>query len=360
MGLGRFTKIICFLLIISLSLSLLAHASKSLHEKKSQVKEVSKEIRELQAEIDFAQELYLAINSELEVTGRKMLKMYSKLDSMERKLEIKRNILNTRLREIYKNGSVQFLEILLGAGDFKDFLTRIAVLSRIIECDLKLIDDIQRKKSKVEQMRKELAKEKLEQLILRRRKKAELSLLKAKLTKKQVLLINMDRELRNLLKQEEERKQSERLKRAKNSLPLCAEVRTAPCYVQPYVMEYYITGETMPKNYRATGLKFYGVASWYGNEFNGRPTSSGEIFNENDFTCASIFLPFGTYLGITYGDKHIVVRVNDRGPFIDGRMFDLSKAAAQILGLGLGFVQAEILEPDNHANCASDSYFGFK
>jgi rare lipoprotein A len=78
-----------------------------------------------------------------------------------------------------------------------------------------------------------------------------------------------------------------------------------------------------------------GIASWYGPEFDGRPTASGEIFNSSLFTAAHPSLPFGTQLRITnkHNDKQVVVRVNDRGPFVSARIIDLSRAAAEQLDM---------------------------
>lgn len=78
-----------------------------------------------------------------------------------------------------------------------------------------------------------------------------------------------------------------------------------------------------------------GVASWYGQEFHGRPTSSREVYDMNDMTAAHRSLPFGTYLMVTNldNDRSAVVRVNDRGPFVRGRVIDLSYAAARVLGI---------------------------
>jgi rare lipoprotein A len=92
-----------------------------------------------------------------------------------------------------------------------------------------------------------------------------------------------------------------------------------------------------------TGHSFTGVASMYGNE-SGSQTASGQRFNENAMTCAHRSLPFGTKLRVTHGGRSIVVTVNDRGPYVRGRVLDLSTGAARALGLdGLGEVTAEIV-----------------
>jgi rare lipoprotein A len=92
-----------------------------------------------------------------------------------------------------------------------------------------------------------------------------------------------------------------------------------------------------------SGRSFSGVASYYGNE-SGSKTASGERFNQNAMTCAHRSLPFGTKLRVSAGGRSVVVTVNDRGPFVRGRVLDLSKGAARALGMGgLARVTAEVI-----------------
>jgi rare lipoprotein A len=92
-----------------------------------------------------------------------------------------------------------------------------------------------------------------------------------------------------------------------------------------------------------SGRTFSGVASYYGNE-SGSKTASGERFNQNAMTCAHRSLPFGTKLRVSAGGRSVVVTVNDRGPFVRGRVLDLSTGAARALGMGgLARVTAEVI-----------------
>ena len=91
-----------------------------------------------------------------------------------------------------------------------------------------------------------------------------------------------------------------------------------------------------------------GYASWYGGKFQGRQTASGEIFDTNKLTAAHKSLPFGTVVEVTNLDngKNIEVRINDRGPFVEGRIIDLSRAAATKIGMmstGIAPVKVEIV-----------------
>jgi rare lipoprotein A len=91
-----------------------------------------------------------------------------------------------------------------------------------------------------------------------------------------------------------------------------------------------------------------GIASWYGPGFHGKPTSSGEIYDQNDLTAAHRTLPLGTRVAVTNLDngKSVEVRINDRGPFVEGRIIDLSYAAAravELVGPGTAPVRLEVL-----------------
>jgi rare lipoprotein A len=91
-----------------------------------------------------------------------------------------------------------------------------------------------------------------------------------------------------------------------------------------------------------------GRASWYGPGFHGRRAASGERFDQNEMTAAHKTLPFGTILLVTNvkNKRSCLVRINDRGPYIPGRMLDLSAAAARVLNIdGVGSVRVDILQP---------------
>ncbi|MBW1801352.1 MAG: septal ring lytic transglycosylase RlpA family protein [Deltaproteobacteria bacterium] len=96
----------------------------------------------------------------------------------------------------------------------------------------------------------------------------------------------------------------------------------------------------------AEGFVQYGKASWYGDDFHGRPTSNGETYDMQKMTAAHKTIPFGTYVKVLnlFNNREIVVRVNDRGPFVKGRIIDLSYAAARDIGMiGPGVVEAKVV-----------------
>jgi peptidoglycan lytic transglycosylase len=97
------------------------------------------------------------------------------------------------------------------------------------------------------------------------------------------------------------------------------------------------------------GEVIVGYASYYADKFHGRLTANGETFNMHDYTAAHRNLPFGTVLLVTNleNGKKVKVRVNDRGPFVKGRILDLSPQAAKDIGLiknGVAKVNIKILK----------------
>jgi rare lipoprotein A len=96
-----------------------------------------------------------------------------------------------------------------------------------------------------------------------------------------------------------------------------------------------------------------GTASWYGEQFQGKQTASGEPFDMRDFTAAHPTLKLGTFVKVTNlrNGKAVVVRINDRGPVVDGRIIDLSYNAARVLGFkerGLQKVRLDVYQPTNY------------
>jgi rare lipoprotein A len=91
-----------------------------------------------------------------------------------------------------------------------------------------------------------------------------------------------------------------------------------------------------------------GIASYYADKYHGRTTASGEVFDTSKLTAAHRTLPFGTVVKVTHqgNQRSVTVRINDRGPFVAGRVIDLSRAAARELAMekaGLANVKLEIL-----------------
>jgi rare lipoprotein A len=120
-------------------------------------------------------------------------------------------------------------------------------------------------------------------------------------------------------------------------------------------------GVKIGKPYQVFGVTYYpeddrayekvGIASWYGPTFHEKATANGEVYNQDDVTAAHKTLPMPSWVEVTNLDngRKLVVRINDRGPFVDGRIIDLSRRSAQLLGVdgpGLAKVRVKRVFPE--------------
>jgi len=124
--------------------------------------------------------------------------------------------------------------------------------------------------------------------------------------------------------------------------------RTEPRSKYGNPASYEVNGHTYNTRASAAGYVERGIASWYGTKFHGRSTSSGEPYDMYQMTAAHRTLPLPCYVQVTnlQNGRHIVVRVNDRGPFHPNRIIDLSYAAARKLGIeGTGMVEVRSIDP---------------
>ncbi len=124
--------------------------------------------------------------------------------------------------------------------------------------------------------------------------------------------------------------------------------------IRPYV----INGERYYPLPGSEGFVQYGNASWYGAKFHGQPTACGEIYDMNKMSAAHKTLPLGTYVKVVNlaNNKQIIVRINDRGPFVKGRIIDFSKAAAKEIDLiGPGVVRVKLIALGKEAGLLSGS-----
>src|SRR5271165_5820719 len=140
----------------------------------------------------------------------------------------------------------------------------------------------------------------------------------------------------------------------------CASPSVVPSYPEGRGVGTYRVGEP----YEIKGVWYYpaldynydrtGVASWYGEQFEGRLTANGEIFDLNDLTAAHTTLPMPSIVQVTNleNGRSLQLRVNDRGPFVGGRLIDVSRRAAQLLGFesrGTTLVRVTVLKDESIA-----------
>ncbi len=131
---------------------------------------------------------------------------------------------------------------------------------------------------------------------------------------------------------------------------LVTGLEAAPRTTTPDVVKNAIQSSTSRPRFKPQKPYQVGTASWYGRDFDGKPTASGETFKMYQFTAAHRHLPLGTFVRVTnlHNGESVVVRVNDRGPVPSSRVIDLSYGAARQIGMsgaGLQNVRLDIVQP---------------
>ncbi|MDH3882762.1 MAG: septal ring lytic transglycosylase RlpA family protein [Desulfobacterales bacterium] len=127
-----------------------------------------------------------------------------------------------------------------------------------------------------------------------------------------------------------------------------------PGYPKPYK----VLGKWYQPLPHSEGFRQHGIASWYGRDFHGKKTSNGETYNMYAMTAAHKTLPLGTYVEVhnRENSRSVVVRINDRGPFVRGRIIDLSYTAARDIGIvGPGTARVEVVALGRPASSAGSS-----
>ena len=141
---------------------------------------------------------------------------------------------------------------------------------------------------------------------------------------------------------------------------------------RPYMWAFIVTGSmlmggcaglTKGRADLDIGMKERGIASWYGDDFHGWVTASGEPYDMYRLTAAHRTLPLGTIVRVTnvVNGRHVAIRINDRGPYVNGRILDVSYAAAKRLGMwrdGISAIQLEVVGQHGFETVMTDSTRG--
>lgn len=233
-----------------------------------------------------------------------------------------------RAVEAYKEGPTARVELVLSSKTMSELLTIAVAQARAADRDARSFNDLLSAEASVQTKQDEIDSKQIELAATAARINSITSEMQATVNERRAVLDQ-------IIEQITEIEEQARLAAAASASPdetLLAKL--APSGPAPGV----------PDGFAATGVRFEGISSWYGPGFEGNRTANGDVFDPDLYTAASRDLPLGTWLYVTHGGRGVVVLVNDRGPFIEGRILDLSQAAAEAIGIsGLGWIEAEIL-----------------
>lgn len=284
-------------------------------------------------------------------TYSKLGASYVRLKDLERRADKTKADLNARARRAYKDKGWTKLRFLFNVETFSQFMTRWRILGESFERDANAYDALVSAQEDVTAERNGVDVEKKGLLETSSRLQAIKNEVVKAMKSEQALLSAARTELSRL--ESARRRDSGRF-----VSPAVAARRAARQIVLDQRLEallaWYAPG-TGPASYvpdvmRGSGIKTSGLSSWYGPGFDRRRASSGATYKQEQLTAASLVLPFGTLLKVTYNGRAAVVVITDRGPYVEGRVLDLSMGAANALGLrGVKTVEMEIMVPKTPA-----------
>lgn len=314
----------------------------------------TKRVLELQQSIEDVQAEQVAIDNRIAVTSQLILEQQTAVDRSAEEYRLAQNAFNERAIALYKFTGYDSLAVLLDASSFKDFVSRAAILTTILEVDRTALEEAAVVSAQAQYQAGQLEELRQQDVDLRGLKDDRARILQSALAEEATLLPTLAAPSRVAVDTVARQYRSTRARWRAASIPIGTLIRKVPVTVRPYTDRTYLGSEFHYRTYRTTGVTYRAVCSWYGADFNGKFAASGQIYNMEDFTCAHKTLPFGTWLALTRYDsrtrgyRRIVVVVNDRGPYVQGRDIDLSKAAAEALGIasaGVGDVNVEVVTP---------------
>jgi rare lipoprotein A len=311
---------------------------------RDQMDEAAARAVDLEAQIEDLDADRRALEERVAITHERIAAQRILVAEAEERLAEAEERFQNHLVETYKRGTFNPLSILLSSETLTDLISRVDVLTRIAEDDSQVVADLNIATADARYQQTQLEDLLAQDRLLKQQQDERRDRLASLLEEQNALIERLTAEERSVLAQIRTLTAQARRQWQGASIPPGTDIPRAYASVDTQPGVEFLISAYMPREYRSTGERYSAVCSWYGPGFNGRNTASGQVFNQDDLTCASRTLPFGTVLALTRGSRRVIVYVNDRGPYIAGRDLDLSKAAAAALGFsGVATVQVEVV-----------------
>lgn len=301
----------------------------------------------IESELSSTMSQFTQANGELAKTRAAIAVNRAQLEALNRSIDSGRARLGAEAVFLYRTDGNGFAEALFSASSFSEFADRLLALSRIAVQDAGVIARLKKDRAQATVLTTALAAREREQADQLATVAARRSAASAALARQQSLADSLSAQAAAAL----QAAQDARSDAAQSASPKAATPSDAGGIAWASVTGRsgrYAVPADAPKTYDPTGIAFDGEATWYGNVRPNMGTASGRPFDENELTCAHKTLPFGTRVAVSFGGRKVIVTVTDRGPYGKGRVIDLTKRAASLIGLknaGVGRVHCEVVEP---------------
>lgn len=294
---------------------------------------ITYQILDLRARREAASREGRALRAELEELDGLIARNREEMASLEAEISRTRRAYRESLRRLYMQEDFSELQVILESRELDEMWRDVDYLDRMAMSHLQVLDDLKDKLA-----RRQVKERDLREYRERRERLAEAldaEGLDRRIQELETRLSEINARLREL--------RTPGAGRSPSASPPPSYTWTLP---PPGKLLDRVPVMPPLSDFERTGIVFSGYTTYYGAEWHGKPTSSGVIYNMYDYTCAHRTLPFGTWLLVTYQGRQVIVQVNNRGPFVPGRVLDLSWAAARSIGLeGVKWTEFEVIVP---------------
>jgi peptidoglycan DL-endopeptidase CwlO len=324
----------------------------------SSASEAQRQAAEAKAKLDAMQErmavgmsAYERADDELANTRSQIAADTKRLAVVRASLVTGQRALTTQATFMYRTNGTGFVDVLLGSASFDQFASRLSVLRTIAADDAELVARLKRDREEAAavlgRLRARAAKqEQLVRTIASRRNSMQNSI-----DEQEALIGSLSSQAAALLAAQEKAANAQSSASSvvpassgkPEPMPSSGSVDLTKATVEGKSGTWWVMSG-QPTEYSASGVKFSGKATQYSVAENGTGTASGRKLNDNELTCAHRTLAFGTRIAVKRGSRRIIVVVTDRGPYTAGRVIDLTKRGASLLGVdGVGSVECEVV-----------------
>jgi rare lipoprotein A (peptidoglycan hydrolase) len=293
------------------------------------------------------------IGSRLAVVSNEIARQANVLSTAQSELASAQATYDARIVAMYESGDYDLFDILLDARSFTDLTARLELMTRVLEADTATLEEVSIVAAQAQFQSGQLDMLRTLQTTLLSEQNQLTQTNSAANSQLTGLIPTLPAASQTLIQTMRAKDADYHAAWQAASVPLGTLVPTVHVSVSPY-KPLFLSSSFHYRKFRSTTAKFTAVAGVYDSGFDGRETASGELFNSADFTCACTTRPIGTWLAITHTDpatnsmKRIVVVVNDTGPYTDGQQMQLTRAAADALGLtalGVDSVSCQVVRP---------------
>lgn len=304
---------------------------------RAEAQAVADRVSDLEGDLASLERRAARLEDQIDLSSVSLAQLELELDAVEDRLAITQDAYIQRAIEAYKFGTSTQMAMLLATENLSDLADVAEITSRAATLDQNTVAELQERRAELAAAQQQVDSRK--QFLLEARRAAEVVAvqMQATLSERRAELRDMNARIEELVAQ------------ARRAAEAAAAARgTSVDQALIDILAPSGPSQGIPDGFVSTGVSFEGLASWYGPGFEGNLTANGDVFDSSLYTAASKELPLGSWLYVEHAGAGAVVYVNDRGPYVGERILDLSKAAAEAIGLigpGVAWVRAEILTP---------------